>query len=127
MVYLDLELFAKIKKTWFLHSFLTLLLITQDLNKIKKNPEHPFVDIVKLETCEKFQQEILNFVAVGASQSFQFFRQIAWFLRNNRAFFKFSYQILYNLISITKLQNNYSIKANFNLITRATLSGICMI
>ena len=28
------------------HSFLTTLLI-QDLNKIKKNPTHPFVDITK--------------------------------------------------------------------------------
>ena len=28
-------------------SSFTLLLITQDLNKIKKNPEHPFVDTVK--------------------------------------------------------------------------------
>ena len=43
---LDLELFAKIKKTRFLHTrFFTFLLITQDLNKI--NPEHPLVDIVK--------------------------------------------------------------------------------
>ena len=48
-------------------------------------------------------QKILNFVVVGARQSFQFFRQIAWFLGNNRALSKFGYQILYNLISITKL------------------------
>ena len=34
---LNLELFAKIKKTWFLHTrFLIFLLITQDLNKLKK-------------------------------------------------------------------------------------------
>ena len=45
--YLDLELFAKIKKDLVsTHSFFTLLLITQDLNKIK-NPTHPFVDITK--------------------------------------------------------------------------------
>ena len=31
------------------------------------------------------------------------------------------YRILYNLISITKLQKNHSIKANFNLTTQATL------
>ena len=44
----DLELFAKIKKDLvFTHSFFTFLLISQDLNKIKKNPEHPFVDVVK--------------------------------------------------------------------------------
>ena len=66
-------------------------------------PFCPFVDIVKQETCAKFQQKILNFVAVGARQSFQFFRQIAWFLGNNRALSKFRYRILYNLISITKL------------------------
>ena len=35
---LDLELFVKIKKTWFLHTCF-LLLITQDLNKIKKIPD----------------------------------------------------------------------------------------
>ena len=38
LFYLDLELFAKIKKDLVsTHSFLTLLLITQDLNKIKKS------------------------------------------------------------------------------------------
>ena len=26
-------------------------------NKKKKNPEHPFVDIIKFETCAKFQQK----------------------------------------------------------------------
>ena len=30
-----------------MHSFFTFLFITQDLNKIKKNPRHPFVDIGK--------------------------------------------------------------------------------
>ena len=45
---LDLELFAKIKKDLVsTHSLFTLLLITQDLNKIKKNPTHSFVDITK--------------------------------------------------------------------------------
>ena len=44
----DLELFTKIKKDLVsTHSFFTLLLISQDLNKIKKNPKHPFVDITK--------------------------------------------------------------------------------
>ena len=48
LFYLDLELFAKIKKDLVsTHSFFTLSLITQDLNKIKKNPAHPFVDITK--------------------------------------------------------------------------------
>ena len=37
--FLDLELFAKIKKDLVsTHLFFTLLLITQDLNKIKKIP-----------------------------------------------------------------------------------------
>ena len=61
----------KIKKTWFLHTrFFTFLLITLDLPKLQKNPEH---------------LKILNSMVVGACQSFQFFRQITWFLRNNRA------------------------------------------
>ena len=72
--------------------------------------------------CTKFQQKILNFVVVGARRSFQFLRQIAWFLGNNRALSKLSYQILYNLISTTKLWKDHSIKDNFNLTTRATLS-----
>ena len=39
LLYLNLELFAKIKKDLVsTHSFFTLLLITQDLNKIKKIP-----------------------------------------------------------------------------------------
>ena len=39
------ELFAQIKKDLVsTHSFFTLLLITQDLNEIRK---HPFVDIIK--------------------------------------------------------------------------------
>ena len=38
LLYLDLELFAKIKKHLVsTHLFLTLLLVTQDLNKIKKS------------------------------------------------------------------------------------------
>ena len=66
LFYLDLELFAKIKKDLVsTHSFFTLLLITQDLNKIKKNPTHPFVDITKYKTCAKFQQKILNSMVVG--------------------------------------------------------------
>ena len=48
LFYLDLELFAKIKKDLVsTHSFFALLLITQDLNKTKKNPTHPFVEITK--------------------------------------------------------------------------------
>ena len=49
--------------------------MTQDLNEIKKNPTHPFVDIGKLKMCAKFQQKILNCRVVGARQNFQFFRK----------------------------------------------------
>ena len=84
LFYLDLELFAKIKKDLVsTHSFFTLLLITEDLNKIKKIP-HTLVDIAKQKTCAKFQQKILNSMVVGVRQSFQFFRQKTWFLGNNR-------------------------------------------
>ena len=73
---LDLELLQKLKNIWLLHTqsnqFFTLLLITQDLNKIKKNPEHPFADIVKYKTYKKFQQNILSFIVAGARQSFRF-------------------------------------------------------
>ena len=61
-------------------------------------------------------------MAVGVHQSFQFFRQIAWFLGNKRALSKFRYGILYNLISISKLQKNHSIKANSYLTMQATLT-----
>ena len=39
-------------------------------------------------------------MVVGARQSFQFFRQNTWFLKNNRALSKFLYGILYYLIII---------------------------
>ena len=46
LFYLDLELFAKIKKDLVsTHLFFTLLLITQDLNE--KNHTHHVVDITK--------------------------------------------------------------------------------
>ena len=48
LFYLDLELFAKIKKDLVsTHSIFTLSLKTQDLSKTKKNSTHPFVDITK--------------------------------------------------------------------------------
>ena len=40
---------------------------------------------------------------VGGRQSFQFFRQITWFLENNRALSKFKYWILHDFISVAKL------------------------
>ena len=39
-------------------------------------------------------------MVVGARQTFQFFRQIAWFLGNNRALSEFRYQISHYIISI---------------------------
>ena len=53
-------------------------------NQKKKNPEHSFLDIVKWKTCAKCQCKILNFMVVGARQSFQFFRQVTWFFGNNK-------------------------------------------
>ena len=50
--------------------------------------------------CAKFQQKLLKSMVVGARQSFQFFRQNTWFLKNNRALSKFLYGILYYLIII---------------------------
>ena len=69
---------------------------------MKKKSEHTFVGIAKQKACAKFQQKILNSMVVGGHQSFQFFRQIAWFLGKNRAFSKFRYQIFGYLISIIK-------------------------
>ena len=102
---LDLQLFAKITKYLVsTHSFFTFLrLHFLDFNKIKKITKRLFLDIVKWETRAKFEQNILNFMIIGACQSFKFFRQKAWFLGNKRALSKFRYQILHNLISITKL------------------------
>ena len=101
---LDFQLFAKIKKDLVsTHPFFTSLLITQDLNKIKKIPNTLFETILSKKRAWNFNKKILNFVVVGVCQSFQFIRHIAWFLGNNTALSKFRYRILYNLISITKL------------------------
>ena len=42
-------------------------------------------------------------MVVAARQSFQFFRQKAWFLGNNRGLPEFRYHILHDLISTAKL------------------------
>ena len=55
--------------------------------------------------CAKFQQKILNSMVVGAHQSFQFSREITWFLGNKRALSKFKSWILHQLISTIKLQD----------------------
>ena len=77
--------------------------IIQDLNKILKNPTPPCVDIGKQRTSAKFEVKLLKSTVVGARQSFQFFRENTGFLEINRAQSKFLYEILYYLISITKL------------------------
>ena len=41
-----------------------------------------------------------------ARHIFQFFRQIAWFLENNRTLSEFKYWIFHCLISIIIVQNN---------------------
>ena len=53
--------------------------------------------------CVKFQQKLSNSLIVEACESFQFFRQNTWFLKNNKALSQFSYGILHYLIRITKL------------------------
>ena len=86
----------------FLHTCFYIFINNSRSKQNEKNPEHAFVNIVKYETWAKFQPKKKNFVVVGARQSFQFLR-LASFLGNNRVLSKFRYQILYNLISITKL------------------------
>ena len=54
-------------------------------------------------TCAKFQRKIFNSVVVRVRQTFQFFRQNNWFLKNKRAFFKFLFGILYYLIKAKKV------------------------
>ena len=53
---------------------------------------------------------------VKARQSFQFLKQINWFIRNNEALSKFRYWIL--LYRFTK---NQPVKTNFMLTLQATL------
>ena len=45
-------------------------------------------------------------MVVGARQSFQFFRQSTWFLKNNRVLPKFFHGILHHLISIIEFKKN---------------------
>ena len=96
---LDLELFAKVKKDLVsAHSFFTFT--NNSRSKQNKKIPNTLLQTFLSWICV---QKILNFVVVGAQQSFQLFRQIAWCLRYNRALSKFRYWILYNLISISKL------------------------
>ena len=66
------------KKIWLLHTetrvFITFLLITQDLNKIKKTLK-ALVDIVRKKTCAKFQQKN-RLYASWSLQKFSIFQTI---------------------------------------------------
>ena len=60
-------------------------------------------------------------MVVEAHQSFKFFRQNTWFLKNNRAFPKFLYEILHYLVSsnhnkISPLRNHASHLNSFKTI-----------
>ena len=86
-------------------TFFTFLLITQNLNKIKKTPEHSFEDIiVKQRTWAKFQQKMLNSMAVGDHQSFPFFRRAIQSLGDNRALLILRYRVFHFLISDTHME-----------------------
>ena len=58
LFYLDLELFAKIKKDLVsTHSFFTLLSITQDLNKIKKIPHTLLYTLLSRKRVQSFSKK----------------------------------------------------------------------
>ena len=70
----------KLKKTWFLHThrnlfFFTFLLITRDLNKVKKS-RTPFSRHCYVEDVCKTSAENVQLCNTGSPQSFQFFRQV---------------------------------------------------
>ena len=78
---------CKIKKDLVsTHSFFTFLLI---------NNSTPLKTLLSRKRVQNVSKIILNFVTVGARQSFQFFIQIAWFLGNNTALSKFGYTFLF--------------------------------
>ena len=103
LFFLDLELFAKIKNDLVsTHSFFTFLLITQDLNKIKKSwtsfCRHCYVGNVW-----EISAKNINFCGNWSSSKFSIFQTNGLVSWKYRALSKFRYRILYNLISITKL------------------------
>ena len=61
---------------------------------------------------QNISKKTLKSIVVEARQSFQFFRQLTWFFRNNRALPKFRYHIFHYLVSIIRFKKNQSIKAN---------------
>ena len=86
---LDLALFAKIKKRPVFYKYTeTRFFIFITNSRSKQN--------IKIRNTLLYT--LLSMV-VGAPQSFQFFRQITWFLENNGALSKFLHEILYCLIN----------------------------
>ena len=63
-------------------------------------------------------------MAVGACQSFQFFRQNTWFLKNNGTLPNVLDGFLHCLISIIKLLKRQALKLNAILTTQATLNFV---
>ena len=81
---LDLELFAKIKKDLVsTHSIFTLLLITQDLSKIKKKSRTPFLDIINQKTCVKISATHIKLCGSWKLSKFTIFQAKNLFLGNN--------------------------------------------
>ena len=74
LFYLDLELFAKIKKD--LVSTRSLFTLSLRSKQNLKNPTHTFVDITKQKTCAEFQQKILNSMVVNFSDKKHGFLEI---------------------------------------------------
>ena len=71
LICLDLKLFTKIKKTCFLHIRFLFLLITPDLDKIKKIPDILFETLVSRKRVQSFSKKKLNSMVVGVRQSFE--------------------------------------------------------
>ena len=54
-------------------------------------------------------------MAAGAGQNFQFFRQLTWFLGNNRPLFEFRYRIFRYLIIIIRLRKKSVRESQFQI------------
>ena len=81
---LDLELFAKIRQTWFLHTRFYIFSNNSRSKKNKKIPNSLFQTLLSRKRVQNFSKKISNSMVVRARQSFQFFRKKIWFLGNNR-------------------------------------------
>ena len=77
---LELEFFSKIKRPGFYTLAFYIFIDNTSSKQNKKNPEHPFLDIIKWKTCAKFQQKTILYLSWSSSK-FQFFRQknlVSW-------------------------------------------------